>query len=286
MTMAAQVLVEVLTPERLTAVVDIGANPIDGDPPYKAMLDAGLCTVTGFEPQADARAELLRAAGPHETYLADAVGDGDEHDLHVTVASGMTSLFPPDPARLAFFNGFPEWGTVKEVVPIATRRLDDIAEVDAIDLLKIDIQGGELMVVQHGRRALARAVVIHAEVSFVPLYVGQPAFGELDVELRSQGFLPHAIDALKLWPIAPVVYDGDFRKPMRQVLEADVVYVRDPTRADAMDAAQLAHLSLLAHCVYGSTDLVHWCLAELVRRGAAPPSGPEAYLRAAHGGGA
>ena len=32
-------------------VVDIGANPIDGDPPYRLLLDAGLCRVTGFEPQ-------------------------------------------------------------------------------------------------------------------------------------------------------------------------------------------------------------------------------------------
>ena len=32
--------------------------PIDGDPPYKAMLAAGLCEVTGFEPQAEALARL------------------------------------------------------------------------------------------------------------------------------------------------------------------------------------------------------------------------------------
>lgn len=38
---------EILQPQRLTEVVDIGANPIDGDPPYKPMLAAGLCKVTG-----------------------------------------------------------------------------------------------------------------------------------------------------------------------------------------------------------------------------------------------
>ena len=32
-------LFELLQPGRLTEVVDIGANPIDGAPPYKAMLD-------------------------------------------------------------------------------------------------------------------------------------------------------------------------------------------------------------------------------------------------------
>lgn len=44
--------------DRLTEVVDIGANSIDGDPPYKPMLDLGLCRITGFEPQPDALATL------------------------------------------------------------------------------------------------------------------------------------------------------------------------------------------------------------------------------------
>ncbi len=40
-------IMSLLNAERLTEVVDIGANPIDGDPPYKPMLQAGLCRVTG-----------------------------------------------------------------------------------------------------------------------------------------------------------------------------------------------------------------------------------------------
>jgi hypothetical protein len=31
-------LTALLAPARLTEIVDIGANPIDGDPPYKSML--------------------------------------------------------------------------------------------------------------------------------------------------------------------------------------------------------------------------------------------------------
>src|SRR5271155_454340 len=36
-----------MSPQRLTDVVDVGANPIDGEPPYTPMLAAGLCRVTG-----------------------------------------------------------------------------------------------------------------------------------------------------------------------------------------------------------------------------------------------
>jgi len=60
-------LFELLRPQRLTAMVDIGANPIDGDPPYKTMLGRRLCTVTGFEPQVEALAALNARKSDLET---------------------------------------------------------------------------------------------------------------------------------------------------------------------------------------------------------------------------
>src|ERR1051325_10323919 len=198
-------LTEILKPARLTAVVDIGANPIDGDPPYKAMLAAGLCQVTGFEPQGAALAKLEQSKGPHEQYLPYAVGDGTERTLHVCELEGMTSLLVPDPAHLALFNLFPTWGTVKQQIPITTRKLDDIAEITALDFLKMDVQGAEREVLAHGRTKLADTVAIQTEVSFVPLYKDQPSFGDMDLALRALGFLPHCVTGTKIWPIAPMV---------------------------------------------------------------------------------
>ena len=57
-------------------VVDVGANPIDGAPPYKLLLERGYMRLVGFEPQRDALQRLNAAKGPHETYLPNAVGDG------------------------------------------------------------------------------------------------------------------------------------------------------------------------------------------------------------------
>jgi FkbM family methyltransferase len=252
---------------RLTGVVDIGANPIDGDPPYKPMLDAGLCTVIGFEPQPDALAELQRQKGALETYLPHAVGDGGTHRLIVTRASGMTSMLRPDAKRLALFNGFTEWGVVIDEVDVPTHRLDDIDEVGEFDLLKIDIQGGELMTFQNGRRKLAEAGAVQTEVSFVPLYEHQPVFGQVDLELRSQGFLPHSFPAVKRWAIAPTVFGGNFRIGQNQLLEADIVYVRDIAYPERLTDEQLSHLAMIAFHVYGSIDLAHFCILQLSRRG-------------------
>ena len=59
-------LLAALAPARKTAVVDVGANPIN-EAPYAALLRMGGCHVTGFEPQADAFAALQKTITPDET---------------------------------------------------------------------------------------------------------------------------------------------------------------------------------------------------------------------------
>ncbi|BBX84499.1 FkbM family methyltransferase [Mycolicibacterium aubagnense] len=260
-------VIDLVCCSRLSSIVDIGANPIDGDPPYQEMLESALCTVTGFEPQEDALAELERRKGALEKYLPHAVGDGEKRRLKITRASGMTSLLTPDPKRLRLFNGFPDWGTVIGEIDVQTSRLDDIDDVPDFDLLKIDIQGGELMVFQHGREKLKNAVAIQTEVSFVPLYERQPTFGDVDNELRLQGFMPHSFPAIKRWAIAPTIFGGDFRRGGNQLLEADIVYVRDIAYPERMTSEQLSQLGMIAFHVYGSIDLTLFCITELSRRG-------------------
>jgi FkbM family methyltransferase len=271
-------LTEILAPARPTAIVDVGANPIDGDPPYHAMLAAGLCEVTGFEPQADALARLEKAKGPRERYLPYALGDGSARTLNVCELPGMTSLLVPDPARLALFNLFPIWGRVKQQIPVTTRKLDDIAEIAHLDFLKMDVQGAEREILAHGRAKLADTVVIQTEVSFVPLYQDQPVFGEIDLCLRELGFLPHCVTGTKIWPIAPMVVGDAPNRGIRQLLETDMVYVRDFTRPGNMSAEQWKHLALVAHHCYGSYDLVLKAIITLIEMGAVAGDANKRYL--------
>lgn len=268
---------DLLGPQRLTDVVDIGANPIDGEPPYSPMLAQGLCRVTGFEPQPEALRDLQTRKGPYERYLPYAVGDGNEHTLNICRGSGMTSLFEPDPATLGLFEVLQPYAEVVDRVSLPTQRLDDVAEIEHLDFLKIDIQGGELAVFSNGRGKLTDAVVIQTEVSFVTLYKDQPALGEVDVELRSQGFIPHCFAAVKHWPIAPFAVEGNPRQPVNQLLEADIVYVRDFSRPDALSDEQLKHLALIAHHCYGSVDLALRCVMLLEGRGSLETGAQQRY---------
>ncbi len=267
-----------LNPVRLTEIVDIGANPIDGDPPYKPMLESGLCRVTGFEPQEQALAELERKKGPFERYLPYAVGDGEVHTLNICRTSGMTSLFEPNLATLELFPIFKTWGEVVTQIELPTRKLNDLSEIEHIDFLKIDIQGGELAVFKSGIEKLAQAVAIQTEVSFMTLYKGQPTLGDIDVELRNQGFVPHCLAAIKKWPIAPCVVNNDPYQALNQLLEADIVYVRDFSRPDTMSDEQLKHLAMIAHHCYQSMDLTLRCVMLLEQRGALEAGSQQLYL--------
>ncbi len=112
MTVSKDPFASLLRADRLTAVVDIGANPIDGAPPYKGMLAKRICTLVGFEPQPEALARLNAGKSDMETYLPYAVGDGTRGTLKVCQAPGMTSLYMPNPRVLSLFPNFIHFGRV------------------------------------------------------------------------------------------------------------------------------------------------------------------------------
>src|SRR5580704_4769308 len=117
-------LFDLVRPERLTTVVDIGANRLESTPPYQPMLERRLCRVIGFEPQPEGLAALDARKSDLETYLPYVVGDGANATLKFCHAPGMTSLFTPDALVLHHFAGFSEWGRVLREIPVTTTRLD------------------------------------------------------------------------------------------------------------------------------------------------------------------
>ena len=242
-------------------VVDIGANPIDSEPPYAAMLRAGAAEVVGFEPNPAALAVLKARGGAAERYFPYAVGDGRRHTLHICQAPGMTSLLPPDPAVLGLFHGFPDWGRVLATEEIDTVRLDDVADTEGVQLLKLDIQGAELMVLRHATARLKTALVIQVEVEFLPLYVGQPLFSEVELFLRGHGFVLHRFFPLVSRAYRPVLVNNDPYAGLGQVVWADAVFVRDPLRLDALAPAELLAAAAILHDCYGSADLAYRLLA-------------------------
>jgi FkbM family methyltransferase len=263
---------------RLTQIVDVGANPIDGDPPYKELLKNGLCQIVGFEPQQNALAKLDASKSPYETYLPYAVGDGTVKTLNLCKYSGFTSTLKPHAPTLEIFRMFGDGPKIVNQARVETKRLDDIEEIGEIDFLKIDIQGGELDVFRNARHKLARAVVIQTEISFVNLYESQPSFGEVDIELRAQGFIPHSFVAIKNGIIAPFVINNNPSNALNQLLEADITYVKDFRETAKLDDDQLKNMCLIAHACYRSFDLAFRCIFILQERKALPADTGQRYI--------
>ncbi|MDX2426946.1 MAG: FkbM family methyltransferase [Cycloclasticus sp.] len=57
-----------------------------------------------------------------------------------------------------------------------------------VDLLKLGLQGYELVALKGCGKLLESIKIIAIEIEFIPLYDGQPLFGDIDVYLRAQGF--------------------------------------------------------------------------------------------------
>lgn len=258
-------------------VVDVGANPIEGNAPYKVLLENGLCHVTGFEPQAEALAALNAQKSDAETYFSQALGAGGEAMLQLYRHSGFTSVFPvrQDIAQLV---GFGRATQTTGEVAITTTRLDDIAEVGRIDYLKIDVQGSELVIISNGRTALSDAVLVQTEVRFLPLYDGEPSFGDLDRELRAQGFQFHDFDFLKRASLRSESHGRLRPRTNRQVVDGDAFYIRDLTKVAQMSDAQLFRLAILADAVMKSPNVVLFCLDTLAARGVVGPDTATSYL--------
>jgi len=250
-----QPLTEILGLSCRVKVVDVGANPIDGNPPYEPLLRHGLAEIVGFEPQPKALATLQAAKSSAETYLPHVIGDGRRQELRLCQAPGMTSLLEPNPDLLKLFHFFPEWSEVVKREPVDTVRLDDVPETAGLDFLKIDIQGAEFMVFENAPNRLADALVVHTEVEFVPMYRDQPLFSDIDRLLRDRGFLLHRFEPLVSRIMKPLAIREDPLAGMSQLLWTDAIYVRDLTRTDALTREQLVKLAVILHECYGSYDL-------------------------------
>lgn len=272
-------LEELVAPVGPISLADVGAACIAEVPVYKPLLDAGLAHLNAFEGDLRQIEKIRETHGDKVTIHDRFLADGGIHTLHIAAAdSGMTSLLKPNATALQFFNGFSHYGRIFESRRVQTTRLDDVEGLADIDFLKLDIQGAELTVMEHGPRRLANCIAIQLEVSYICLYENQPTFGEVDLWMRRNGFLPHCFLEVKKWSIAPMLRGNDERRPFNQLIESDIVYVRNLLSLPALSIDQLKKLALIAHYCFSSFDLAVRVLIELVSRGAVAADAHRRYL--------
>ena len=242
-------------------VVDVGAMAVEGMlPPYNPLLTAGVARVTGFEPVEEECKKLNATSGPVHSFLPYALADGTVRTFRQCNFSMTSSLYQPNTALLDLFQNLGELTRVVKQSPLPTYRLDDLPQVREVDYLKLDVQGAECDVIDGGAEALSYTLVVHTEVEFVPLYIGQPLFAEVDQALRRKGFCFHRFAGIAGRAFKPLIYQNNINAMLSQALWAEAIYVRDWMNWESLSAEQLLKLALILHDVYSSCDL---CLVAL-----------------------
>lgn len=259
-------------------LMDIGAAVIAEVPVYKTLLDEGLAHLNAFEGDSRQIQKIKEAYGDDVSIFSDFLSDGTEKTLYLaSELSGMTSLLKPDINALKFFNGFESFGRIKKTELIQTKKLDDVAGLPKIDLLKMDIQGSELSVLENGLDKLEDCLAIQLEVSYICLYENQPTFGDIDIWMRQHGFMPHCFLDVKRWSIKPTIFNNNFRVPGNQLLESDIVYIKNPLKFHLLNESQIKKLALISHYCFSSIDLCAYLLLNLISRGSLNQNAQQQY---------
>lgn len=241
--------------------IDVGAMFVgEQEAAFAAFMKRGKGSVIGFEPVQAECDKLNAMKRPGHTYLPHFLGDGSEATFRLNSAAMTSSLFATNHRLVDVFNNLGELMRTTQTSSVKTTRMDDLPECGDADYLKIDVQGAELAVLQGGIEVLKHVVVIEAEAEFVPLYEGQPLFGDVDAFLRSRGFLFHSMRGLAGRTFKPLVLNGDVNRMMNQALWTDGVWVRDFTKLRELTAEQILKLAVIVNDLYGSIDLAAFAL--------------------------
>jgi FkbM family methyltransferase len=251
------------------SVVEIGALPIQVAPePFYLLLDVfPRSRIHAFEldPVLCERLNAKATAGVRY-YPVALAGSTGRRRLYETAHQVGTSLYEPQPFWSDTFHDLDAM-RLKSTSEIDVCTLDDFARDHAltrIDLMKMDVQGAELEILQGGAQATAEMVAIVTEVEFVPLYKEQPLFSDVDRHLRERGFMLHKLLGVGGRAAKPLMAGKRADTPV-QFLWADALYVRNLMDAERLTDEALYRLAVIFD-LYDSPDMAHWAFQQVDHR--------------------
>lgn len=201
---------ELRRPAEPWTLVDVGAN--EGEFSSAVSRLVRLAGVHAFEPQPACHPILNQALNeiPNSRLHPVAVGDKKgEIELLCTSNSKLASVLEPSRDIAAGY----EHGDfdVQRRVKVPLVRLDDaIPTGTKVGLLKIDVQGYELPVLEGARETLRSTQALLMEVNYVTHYEKGAAFDDLHEAVRRHGFRTFGVSAPYVGPDGPLWADALF----------------------------------------------------------------------------
>ena len=189
------VMARLLKGIQVAGIIDAGAS--NGSISKRLSSKFPNACVYGFEPNILYAETLQQYAKEdsrfHPQFLALSDYEGTA-DLYMTESPGITSLFVPG-ERLQKVE--PRGVSLKRLEKVEVVTIDQWAKRNgdpSIQLMKFDIQGGELRALRGAARVLQNSIfLVYTEILFNPLYNNGSIFSEIDLLLREYGFVLHDI---------------------------------------------------------------------------------------------
>jgi FkbM family methyltransferase len=169
-------------------IVDVGANR--GQFALVARKVFPKARILSFEPLEEPAQIFKKIFGndPNVTLHTCAIGrQKTSATIHITRADDSSSMLPVTKTQTDLFPGATEQAT-RQVMVYPLSQLLDPASIPPASLLKIDVQGYELEVLQGCEEILQKFSHLYIECSFIELYAGQALAHQIIAWLQDRNF--------------------------------------------------------------------------------------------------
>ncbi len=176
-------------------IFDVGA--CDGSTIYEFKQILPLSIIHSFEPFPESYENLVKVSHKFKdvhTYQIALSNTDTKDTFYVNKSKATNSLLKPTITK-SFID---EHAIPEKQIIIQQRTLDDFIlenNIVLIDILKLDVQGSELMVLQGAKNALSQNCIkyIYAEIWFLEGYENQPLYHDIASYLANFGYKPFGI---------------------------------------------------------------------------------------------
>ena len=238
-------------------ICDIGASSIDKTEFIDELFNNTNSKLIGFEPNEE-EFNKLEKNNPRKTFYDYAIGDGSEKYLNICKGVGMSSFLEPDMDYLNNFHWFDEFSKIVKKKKIKTKKLNDIKE--KIDLLKIDVQGYEYEIIQHGKEKIKNSLVIQLETSPIPLYKNEKTSSEVINQLEKLGFSLHMFNKVNTKPFKPMKINNSIYQGLHHLFQLDCVMINNFKNVNSFSKEDLTKLILIMFYSFKSYDFVDYLI--------------------------
>ena len=171
-------------------------------------------------------------------------------ELNITSHPGVSSVFKPNIPFLSKFKDYERYA-IEKTIKLRSDLIDNL-NLQNIDFMKIDIQGGGLDALRGSEKTLKDIMGIEVEVEFQQLYKKQPLFGDINNFICEKNFEFVDFILISRW-------ERNNYNSYGQACFADALYLRSPEFANSNYDKKKMINYLVILLLYNKYDLIEAC---------------------------